>query len=357
MSIRKDTKNGKWIAQIGSGSNGTRKKKSFKLKREAEYWVELSKQKMKSGDNPFIDIEVLLEGYLSSLSGNGEGHQRDCRIVLEDFIKFNRINTLDHIGVSEVLKYRDKLTNSHRTINKKVGYIKSMLNYAIKRGYVQTSPLGLLDKLKESKYEQRALSENEISEFLRVAKETAPIHYPIFVFLAYTGCRRNEGVSLEWENIDLVRKMVSIKDKPHIKIAGIPFRCKWGSSRVIPLRRELIALLKTFDQASSWVFMNDLGNNLYNNFYRAFKRTLARTSIIRPEEVHPHTLRHSWVSHMLKSGVPIQDVSKMAGHRNLATTAKYAHFIGDDKTLHFNIDRLPEFTDGPQMDPEDDEAE
>ena len=82
---------------------------------------------------------------------------------------------------------------------------------------------------------------------------------------------------------------------------------------------------------------------MYNNLYRRFKKILSNTGIQRQEEVSPHTTRHTWISQMLHSGVPLKVVSVMAGHRNLTTTQKCAHLVGDAESLHLNINRMPDF--------------
>jgi integrase len=121
---------------------------------------------------------------------------------------------------------------------------------------------------------------------------------------------------LEWENIDFENKVVRICDKPHVLINGEPFRCKWGSSRVIPLKQGVIDNLLKLDRKSQWVFQNKLGNNLFNNLLRRFRSALKKTKIVRSSEVCIHTLRHTWISHLLNNGTSLKQVSVMAGHKN-----------------------------------------
>ncbi|MBF0196377.1 MAG: site-specific integrase [Planctomycetes bacterium] len=333
----------RWYATHGSGS--VRQEKYFKTKKEAVLW--LASKTTASGEltQPDYPIKELAKQYLESLSERSLSHTRDVKLCIEEIIDTFNLSTLRDVTpqVGEQIKshYRDLVSPSR--INKKVGFLKSLMNYACKVGYIALNPLRNIDKVPVRHKEKRALLSWEIEEILTVANEVDPGMHKILIMLFNTGMRRNEAITLEWENIDFTKSMVRIYDKPHVVIQGEPFRCKRESRRVIPLKAVVTDMLAEKDKNTRWIFQNSEGNHMYNNFYRRFKKILAQTSIQRQEEVSIHTTRHTWISQMLHSGVPLKVVSVLAGHRNLTTTQKYAHLVGDAESLHLNINRMPDF--------------
>ncbi len=152
-----------------------------------------------------------------------------------------------------------------------------------------------------------------------------------------------EAATLEWDDIDLGNRLVHIHNKPHIMVNREPFFCKWGSQRSIPLKLSVIKLLMSLPRTSNWVFPTGNGKMRFNNFNREFDRAKMKAGLSRPQEVTPHSLRHTWISQLLANGVDLKSVSAMAGHRNRSTTAGYAHLIGGDEKMHLDIAKLPDF--------------
>ena len=358
MSVNWVESRKRYRACVGSGLR--RQYKDFINKKDALHWEAL--QKVARANNGFENLnypmELLIDEYVQSISkGCTKDHIKDVERSLKELKETYKLNALRDLTILFTEKYKSESKVSAVTTNKKLGYMKAISKFAQRCGYSNKDLLLNTTKLKVRKKEKRALTEKELNEILKASKEYIPSLSNLILFLANTGCRKLEALSLEWENIDFNYNVVKIYDKPHALINGEPFRCKWGSSRVIPLKPILMDMLSTIDKSNRWVFQNENGNTLYNNLYSRFKQILKRTSIKRQEEVSIHTLRHTWISQMIYHGVPIKQVSVMAGHKSLNTTAKYAHLIGDPKTLHYHLKRMPDFGKNTQDDIADNKNE
>ena len=145
-------------------------------------------------------------------------------------------------------------------------------------------------------------------------------------------------MTLEWSDIDLINKNVHIRDKPHLIIEGQPHRCKWGSSRVLPLYPELEKLLGALPRDSNFIFPNNKGGMRWFNVNRDFPKSFRGAKIDRMEEITPHSLRHTRISQFLcyEKSNPLE-VKEFAGHKNISTTWGYAHLLGGiDGMIHAN---------------------
>jgi len=158
-------------------------------------------------------------------------------------------------------------------------------------------------------------------------KPTCQLFYKtLFYFLALTGCRVGEALSLQVEDVDL--------DKAHFKIR----ETKTGQERLVPLANKLIPLLRKL------IKIRELKSKDYifgSIFFR--KKKLASGHVINMElkrraklvgikkRVHCHQFRHSFITELLRAGVGQQHVADLAGHKDTKITSTiYSHLLIDD---------------------------
>ena len=133
--------------------------------------------------------------------------------------------------------------------------------------------------------------------------------------LALTGARRGEIETLKWSNVDFERGIMLLEDSKTGRVA-------W------PLSRSALELLTEVKAASSsiWVFPASTGTAHYQGLNRAWPKV---REIAHLEGVRLHDLRHSFASVGAASGLGLQVVGKLLGHKQTSTTARYSH-IGND---------------------------
>jgi integrase len=129
-------------------------------------------------------------------------------------------------------------------------------------------------------------------------------------FLLYTGLRVGEALKLTWKDVDFEANIIILRQD----------KTKTGRNYVIPLNSKVKEILlarkkKTKDKR---VFPHSK-----SNFTRAFKQALKRAGL--PQEIRIHDLRHTFASWLSMSGIALQQIAALLGHRQLSTTMRYAH--------------------------------
>ena len=143
-------------------------------------------------------------------------------------------------------------------------------------------------------------------------------HRLVLMFLYYTGIRVNEIVNLKWEDIDFQRGTI------HIKIA------KGEKERVVFFHEKLKSFIEYFNlKKEGYVFLSNFGKKYDKRTVQLIVRNAAKKSGIS-KKVTPHTLRHSFATHLLEAGADIRHIQKLLGHANLQTTQIYTHVANKD---------------------------
>lgn len=142
-------------------------------------------------------------------------------------------------------------------------------------------------------------------------KSVFPSTIPAIRLLILTGCRHREVTTLRWDDVDLERGFLHLPDS------------KTGKKSV-RLHRAAIEVLRGIERVeeSPWVFPGQDPSKHIGALGRSWRQIRREAGI---EDVRLHDLRHSFASFALNSGVSLAIISKLLGHRKIATTARYAH--------------------------------
>jgi integrase len=328
------------MAVVGSGNQGTRIKKSFHLKRDADVWFHERQVEHQSEESSYIftpetTIEEMLEQYLKSLDTRTKSHRADINRSVLEVTQSLGIHFLKDLTSQQVHRYRNRSDQSPRTINKKLGYLKSMCSHLESEGWIDQSPLRNLKKKPSIKREKRALDKIETKELLRAVHAKSPnVWFPIIFTGLRLALRKGELLTLEFSDLDFDNKKIYIRDKPHLLILGEPHNCKWGSSRTLPLYPELEKLFQSLPRTSNFIFPTSDGSLRWNNVSRDFATAISCAKINRVKEITPHSLRHTRISQLIcYEKCHIKEVQALAGHSNVATTFGYAHLLGGTDDL------------------------
>lgn len=206
--------------------------------------------------------------------------------------------------------------------------LKSAFGFAVDRGLIDANPVSRL-KLPPTNQRDRFLSGEEIGRLgeALVSAERDGLNstgLDLIRILALTGARRGEMEQLRWRDVDFDRGAVLLPDTK----TG---RAAW------PLSRPAIALLekRRAETGSAWVFPGAGGERYYKGVNRIWPQVRARAGL---DEVRLHDLRHSFASLGAASGLGLQVVGKLLGHKQASTTQRYSHL--DDDPLRNAADRI-----------------
>lgn len=241
------------------------------------------------------------------------------------------------VDKKDIEKYIRSLNKSSKTISHVISSLKSFYNYYMRMGNINSNPTDEIDRPKIEKKIPEFLTLEEVSSLLnfKVNNEFEARNKAILELLYSSGLRISELTSLELSNIDL--------DECLVRVMG-----KGSKERIVPLGDYSIEALKEYiyfyrpmlnKNNSSYIFLNNRGGILSRQFiFKVIKEECIKKGIRK--NVSPHTLRHTFATHLLKNGADLRIIQELLGHENLSTTQIYTH-LTNDKLKHDYEDYFP----------------
>lgn len=228
--------------------------------------------------------------------------------------------------------------------------VKGLLRYAVREGELPASPARGVRTPKAARTLPRHLRPGEIEALLEAPDPTEPLgrrDRAILELLYATGLRVGELASLDWRELDLPARV--------LRVVG-----KGGKERMVPFggaaEEALRAWLADWDSVRSPavaagapddeepVFLNHRGGRLTD---RSMRRVVDRAvqAATLASGVHPHTLRHTFATHLLEAGADLRSIQELLGHASLSTTQRYTH-LDVDRLLHVYRESHPKARGG-----------
>jgi integrase/recombinase XerD len=192
-------------------------------------------------------------------------------------------------------------------------------------GFVERSPAELLAPARRDDTIPGTLSPGQVDRLLDAPAGTTPTGLrdrALLELLYATGCRASEVSSLALTDVRLAESFCTC-------------RGKGDKERVVPLGRRAVAAIRGWlvqarpafaarRPGATWVLLSSRGNRLSRMRIWEIVRAHAAAAGI-PPDIGPHTLRHSFATHLVAGGVDLRHVQEMLGHASIATTQRYTH--------------------------------
>lgn len=203
-----------------------------------------------------------------------------------------------------------------KSINNILMTLSKMLRCAEEWGVIAHAPKVTFLRVPPSKYD--FLEPFEAEQLLAAAR--TPQFRAMILLALRTGMRISELVALTWENIDLPRRTIHVRQALVLGVLGTP---KNNRERHVPLADDALAALLAIGPSSGWVFQRPDGRVTADNVARRMLyKTCDRAGLRR---IGWHVLRHSFASQLVGMNAPIRNVQEMLGHASLEMTMKYSH--------------------------------
>lgn len=243
------------------------------------------------------------------------------------FKKIKDINDITPLLLDEFKGHLLRIGKKPNNINRILTSVKAMMHKAELWELVQPKKWEICKEIKTAKGRVLFYSAEDIKKLLN----TCPDNWQLVILLGCrAGLRRGEIVNLEWGDIDLNKKIITIQPKQH-------WHPKDYECRDIPIDNLLFKALSKADKTSAKVIQTKYNKDFtlegISQYFitKVLKKAGLRGSL--------HTLRHTFASHLVQNGVDLYTVSKLLGHSSIKTTEIYAHL--SPNTYQKAITKLP----------------
>jgi integrase/recombinase XerD len=253
-----------------------------------------------------------------------ESYSRDLARYF-DFLESNQIDPL-HASQIHIMDYVSSLAGalSIRSIARNLSSLKAFYRFLVSDGMIQTNPARLISNPKLPRRLPGVLSSEEVERLLASpdASTARGMRDRAMIELLYaSGLRVSELVGLKITNIDLEAGWVRTIGKGS-KERMVPMGSKAQQSLKEHLAHSRPSLLKK--RSSSHLFVTSRAKPMSRQaFWKIIKKCSTLAGIRK--EISPHSLRHSFASHLLEHGADLRSVQIMLGHADISTTQIYTH--------------------------------
>lgn len=302
------------------------------------------------------DLEAVCKAYLrsSELKNTAYAHKVNANRLrhLRTWFATHPIPSLQEGDIQDYLQGRaaGRIVFAHRfnatkrggqapkTLRCELQILQQVLDEAVKLGIVDVNVARQVTVPVRTERVLRAMTSQEVRRLLEAARSRRELAhgyaYELMMLAVYTGFRRAEIRSLRWrEDVDLEAGVIRVQAK-RIGDDDV-FTPKSGQPDSIGIPTPLLAVLKEMDQKGPYVFGGEKPIN-DDRIYKVFKR-LAKLAGL-PADYTLHTARHTFGSHMLRKTRDLRDTQRVMRHKDIASTKKYMHVVGDDEAPELTLD-------------------
>jgi integrase/recombinase XerC len=300
-------------------------------------------------------LRRLIERYLEYLDGerNLSAHTlRAYRGDLERFLQFMAVEVLardeervrpkevDVLAVRSFLASQTARGLARRSQARALASLRGVFRFACREGVLEANPAAAVRVPKQPHSLPRHLRPGEVENLIEAADGDEPLDRrdrALLELLYAAGLRVAELVSLDWSDFDLGGRVV--------RVLG-----KGGKERMVPYGRHAARALgewrRRWDEVRGTtggteepVWLNHRGGRLSaRSVRRILDKRVAQAAVAAG--VHPHTLRHTFATHLLEGGADLRAIQELLGHSSLSTTQRYTH-LEIDRLLSVYRDSHP----------------
>jgi integrase/recombinase XerC len=261
--------------------------------------------------------------YLDLQKGASAHTLRAYRKDLEAFAEYvkKEPEDIEMIDVRGFVARQIKDGLNKTTAGRRLAAIRSFLKYLYREGYIKANPARLVSTPKAGKLLPKFLTVDDTFSLIEQPRGIGFLQVrdrAILELLYSSGLRVSEIAGLTMEDINTKEGLIKVKGKGK-KERILPV----GSKAVDAIKSYLVEKL-LLKRRNKSVFLNNRGEKLSERGIRRIVVKYAKLTGIT-ESIGPHTLRHTFASHLLQSGADLRVIQELLGHSSLSTTQKYTH--------------------------------
>ena len=245
----------------------------------------------------------------------------------------NELNKIDRLNINSYIRSLKEKNLAPTTVIRKVASLRGFFKWTTSMNILEKNPASTLEQPKVPQRLPKVISLKEIEEILH--SDLEPLQALIIELLYSCGLRVSELANLKLNDID--------KSSKYVRCFG-----KGSKERIIPIGKKAIEaldkylperelIIKKFKLTTKKLLINDNGRfinrqDVYNLIHKKGKDI--------HKNISPHTLRHSFATHLLENGADLRVVQELLGHSDVSTTQLYIHISKKRlKEVYFNINK------------------
>ncbi len=239
----------------------------------------------------------------------------------EKELSFRQVDNIHIRGFMAELHGR-KLKKS--SLARKLAALRSFFQFGVSRGWISTNPARIVATPRQERRVPSFLSEEEMAGFLETPRTDRPLDLrdrALLELLYATGIRVSELVGIDEEDVNIQERLIRVKGKGK-KERLIPFGRVAEERLKAYLKARPLLLRKRVGEKA--LFLNYQGKRLTARSVQMMVDKYIRLAALK-KKISPHSLRHSFASHLLSRGADLRVIQELLGHESLATTQKYTH--------------------------------
>lgn len=253
-----------------------------------------------------------------------------------NFFKTKSLNSINNKDIEDyIISLNKKLLS--KSVSRNISSLKTFYKFLIIDGAVKSSPMDGITVPKIPKTLPKVLSEEEVNKLLTINLET-PYDYrnkAMLELMYSSGLRVSELINLAVNDVDLKDEIVKVYGKGS-KERIIPIGQYASEAVNIYLNDYRNSLVKK--KVSNYLFLSSRGDKMSRQAFFKIIKNLAKTKNIKTD-FSPHTLRHSFATHLLKHGADLRSIQELLGHSDISSTQIYTHISNEKlkenyKTAH-----------------------
>ena len=254
--------------------------------------------------------------------------------VSQHMRRIQKLAQINNKTVQKFIKQCHSKQLSHRSNARRISALKRFFSYLHKQTLIATNPVSNISSPKSGRSLPKGLSVEQVDRLLSPPAMSSPLiqrNYTMLQLLYSTGMRVSELVSLPLTGINLTSCFIRVSgkgDKERLVPFGIPARDALHS--YLDSSRPLIMK----GRRSNTLFVSNRGKGMTRLRFWQIIKEAARAAGLR-KNISPHSLRHSFATHLLTHGADLRSVQMMLGHSDITTTQIYTHVDeGRLKSIH-----------------------
>lgn len=255
---------------------------------------------------------------------------------LNKFKNYNKktINNIDETDIKNYIKYLNKENNDTKTISHNISTLRSFYKFLLIEKKVKKNPMEYIELPKTKKSLPKTLSIEEIDKLLDInLTDSFSCRNKAMLELMYSsGLRVSELINVKIHDIDTSNCI--------IRIMG-----KGSKERIVPLGDYAIRYIELYQkehreklikkEMNDYLFLNNHGKKMTRQGFFKILKQIAKEKNIKTE-FSPHTLRHSFATHLLNGGADLRSIQEMLGHSDISTTQIYTHVSKEKLKENYN---------------------